>query len=105
MEAGGCAKIGWKDGLTACLSRILMSIPGVGTITATSFATGIEDPGNYEAAGSGADPIDTRPGFAAMLKRIECNGVRKIIVESANRCIGGTIGLGTHVVIGLRRAG
>lgn len=27
--------------------RILMSIPGVGAITATSFATAIEDPGNF----------------------------------------------------------
>jgi DNA invertase Pin-like site-specific DNA recombinase len=39
----------------------------------------------YDAAVSGADPIDTRPGFAEMLKRIESNGVRTIIVESANR--------------------
>jgi DNA invertase Pin-like site-specific DNA recombinase len=39
----------------------------------------------YDAAVSGADPIDTRPGFAAMLKRIETNGVRTILVESANR--------------------
>ena len=29
----------------------------------------------YDAAVSGADAIDTRPGFAAMLKRIEANGV------------------------------
>jgi hypothetical protein len=34
---------------------------------------------------SGADPIDTRPGFAAMLKRIEGNGVKSIIVETATR--------------------
>jgi DNA invertase Pin-like site-specific DNA recombinase len=34
---------------------------------------------------SGADPIDARPGFAAMLKRIEGNGVRTIIVETASR--------------------
>src|SRR5262249_17747561 len=39
----------------------------------------------YDAAVSGADPIDTRPGFAAMLKRIEGNGVRTIIVETASR--------------------
>jgi DNA invertase Pin-like site-specific DNA recombinase len=39
----------------------------------------------YDAAVSGADPIDTRPGFAAMLKRIEANGVRTIIVETASR--------------------
>jgi len=39
----------------------------------------------YDAAVSGADPIDTRPGFAAMLERIEHNGVRTIIVETASR--------------------
>jgi DNA invertase Pin-like site-specific DNA recombinase len=39
----------------------------------------------YDAAVSGADPVDVRPGFAAMLKRIEGNGVRTIIVETANR--------------------
>jgi len=32
--------------------RILMSIPGVGTITATSFATAIEDPGNFKKSRS-----------------------------------------------------
>ena len=39
----------------------------------------------YDAAVSGADPIETRAGFAAMLERIEGNGVRTIIVETANR--------------------
>src|SRR5262249_29388737 len=39
----------------------------------------------YDAAASGADPIDIRPGFAAMLERIEGNGVRTIIVETASR--------------------
>jgi DNA invertase Pin-like site-specific DNA recombinase len=39
----------------------------------------------YDAAVSGADPVDTRPGFAAMLERIEGNGVRTIIVETASR--------------------
>jgi DNA invertase Pin-like site-specific DNA recombinase len=39
----------------------------------------------YDAAVSGADPVDTRPGFTAMLERIEANGVRTIIVETANR--------------------
>src|SRR5215831_98068 len=39
----------------------------------------------YDTAVSGADPIETRPGFAAMLERIEGNGVRTIIVETANR--------------------
>jgi DNA invertase Pin-like site-specific DNA recombinase len=39
----------------------------------------------YDAAVSGADPIDVRPGFAAMLERIAGNGARTIIVETANR--------------------
>jgi DNA invertase Pin-like site-specific DNA recombinase len=33
----------------------------------------------------GGDPVDQRPGFAAMLKHIASNGVRTIIVETANR--------------------
>jgi DNA invertase Pin-like site-specific DNA recombinase len=39
----------------------------------------------YDAAVSGADPIETRPGFAAMLERIEENGVRVVLVEDASR--------------------
>jgi DNA invertase Pin-like site-specific DNA recombinase len=39
----------------------------------------------YDAAVSGTDPIETRPGFAAALARIAGNGVRTIIVETANR--------------------
>jgi DNA invertase Pin-like site-specific DNA recombinase len=39
----------------------------------------------YDAAVSGADHVNTREGFAAMLKCIEANGVRTIIVETANR--------------------
>jgi DNA invertase Pin-like site-specific DNA recombinase len=39
----------------------------------------------YDAAVSGADPIDQRPGFAEALKRIASNGVRTIIVETASR--------------------
>jgi DNA invertase Pin-like site-specific DNA recombinase len=39
----------------------------------------------YDAAVSGADPIQTRPGFAALLDRIEGNGVRTVIVEDASR--------------------
>jgi DNA invertase Pin-like site-specific DNA recombinase len=38
-----------------------------------------------DAAVSGADPIESRPGFAAMLERIAGNGVRTIIVETASR--------------------
>jgi DNA invertase Pin-like site-specific DNA recombinase len=39
----------------------------------------------YDAAVSGAEHLENRPGFAAMLEHIEGNGVRTIIVETANR--------------------
>ena len=39
----------------------------------------------YDEAVSGADHIDTRPGFRAMLERLLSNGVRTIVVETANR--------------------
>jgi DNA invertase Pin-like site-specific DNA recombinase len=39
----------------------------------------------YDAAVSGADPIETRPGFSALLDMIEGNGVRTVIVEDASR--------------------
>jgi len=39
----------------------------------------------YDAAVKGADPVQTRPGFAALLERLKGNGVRTIIVETANR--------------------
>ena len=38
-----------------------------------------------DAAVSGADPIEARKGFADLLDRIECNGVRTVIVEDASR--------------------
>jgi DNA invertase Pin-like site-specific DNA recombinase len=34
---------------------------------------------------SGADPIETRPGFSALLDRMEGNGVRTVVVEDASR--------------------
>src|SRR5262249_52948983 len=39
----------------------------------------------YDAAVSGADPINERPGFKAMLDRIAGNGVKVILVESPDR--------------------
>jgi DNA invertase Pin-like site-specific DNA recombinase len=39
----------------------------------------------YDAAVSGADPIEQRKGFAELLDRIEDNGVRTVIVEDASR--------------------
>jgi DNA invertase Pin-like site-specific DNA recombinase len=48
--------------------------------------------GNYQItdwyndpAVSGADPIETRPGFAALLDRIEGNGVSVVLIEDATR--------------------
>ena len=40
---------------------------------------------HYDAAVSGTDPIDSRPGFSALLAQIAGNGVRTIVVETANR--------------------
>lgn len=39
----------------------------------------------YDEAVSGADHVTTRPGFGAMIERLAGNGVRTIIVETANR--------------------
>jgi DNA invertase Pin-like site-specific DNA recombinase len=39
----------------------------------------------YDEAVSGADHVANRPGFAAMMERIAGNGVRTILVETANR--------------------
>ncbi|MEK9279881.1 recombinase family protein [Bradyrhizobium sp. ISRA442] len=53
-----------------------------------TYATraGIELAGTfYDEAVKGSDPIDTRPGFAAMMEALEANGTKTIIVETANR--------------------
>src|SRR5262245_14658510 len=39
----------------------------------------------YDPAVSGADPIEARPGFAALLDRLESNGIRTVVVEDASR--------------------
>jgi DNA invertase Pin-like site-specific DNA recombinase len=39
----------------------------------------------YDAAVSGADPLDERAGFSEALRRIASNGVKTIIVETASR--------------------
>jgi DNA invertase Pin-like site-specific DNA recombinase len=39
----------------------------------------------YDPAVSGADPVESRPGFAAMLTRLLSNGTRTVIVENASR--------------------
>ena len=55
-------------------------------IEAYAKASGFEIvDGFYDAAVSGADPVDTRPGFAQMLAALLANGARTIIVESPDR--------------------
>jgi DNA invertase Pin-like site-specific DNA recombinase len=55
-------------------------------IAAYARSAGLDLVGEYyDAAVSGADPIDTRPGFRALLDRIVSNGVRTVIVEDASR--------------------
>ncbi len=39
----------------------------------------------YDPGVSGADPLGTRPGWAALMERIITNGVRTVIVEDASR--------------------
>jgi DNA invertase Pin-like site-specific DNA recombinase len=39
----------------------------------------------YDAAVSGSDAIEDRPGFGALLDKIESNGVRTVIVEDVSR--------------------
>jgi len=49
-------------------------------------ANGYEIVSEYFDAGvSGADPIEGRPGFAAMLAHLEGNGVKAVLVENAAR--------------------
>jgi DNA invertase Pin-like site-specific DNA recombinase len=56
------------------------------TITAFAKQAGYELVGEFnDAAVSGADHIEARPGFAAMLAYIASNGARIIIVETASR--------------------
>jgi DNA invertase Pin-like site-specific DNA recombinase len=55
-------------------------------IAAYAHSAGLELVGEYyDAAVSGADPIDTRPGFRGLLDRIVSNGVRTVVVEDASR--------------------
>ena len=55
-------------------------------VEAYAKRAGVELVGTYhDEAVKGSDPIDTRPGFAAMLEALEANGTKTIIVETANR--------------------
>jgi DNA invertase Pin-like site-specific DNA recombinase len=61
-------------------TRQLTAIAGYAKRTRYVVVEEFRDP-----AVSGADPIETRPGFAKLLDRIEDNGVRTVIVEDASR--------------------
>jgi DNA invertase Pin-like site-specific DNA recombinase len=57
-----------------------------GAVAAFARSTGyVIEAEFYDAAVSGADPVDMRPGFAALLARVAGNGVKVVIVETANR--------------------
>jgi DNA invertase Pin-like site-specific DNA recombinase len=59
-----------------------------------------------DPAVSGSDPIETRPGFAALLNRIEGDGVRVVLVEDASRfardLMAQELGLGLLIKLGMR---
>jgi DNA invertase Pin-like site-specific DNA recombinase len=59
-----------------------------------------------DPAVSGADPIESRPGFAALLNRVEANGVRVVLVEDASRfardLLAQELGIGLLVKLGVR---
>jgi len=54
-------------------------------VTAFAKSAGYEIVDEFYDVVSGADPIDQRPGFKAMLDRLAGNGVRVILVESPDR--------------------
>lgn len=59
-----------------------------------------------DPAVSGADPIESRPGFAALLNRVEGNGVRVVLVEDATRfardLMAQELGIGVLIKLGMR---
>jgi len=57
----------------------------------------------YDAAVSGADPIETREGFSQLLDRIEGNGVSVVIIEDASRLARDLMVLEVGVVMLIRR--
>lgn len=59
----------------------------------------------HDPAVSGADPIESRPGFAALLNRIDGNGVKVVLVEDASRfardLMAQELGLGLLIKLGM----
>ena len=66
---------------------------GRGALTSAARAVCLREPftphsshrSGYDAAVSGADPIDTRPGFKALLAYCETHSVGVVLVENASR--------------------
>jgi DNA invertase Pin-like site-specific DNA recombinase len=59
----------------------------------------------YDAAVSGADRVDDRPGFTKMLERLLSNGARSILVESPDRSSPATSWCSSPAMICSRRRG
>jgi DNA invertase Pin-like site-specific DNA recombinase len=57
----------------------------------------------YDPAVSGADPIEARPGFSALLDRLETNGVRTVVVEDASRFAGDLVAQELGVLLLIKR--
>src|SRR3954470_16283650 len=97
VKGGNGAKAARNSGRTAVAYYRTSSAANVGadkdsvqrqrdTVAAYAKAHGLEIVREfYDAAVSGADPIDRRPGFVAMLEYVHGNGARTILVENASR--------------------
>ena len=67
-------------------------------------AAGIELVAEFsDEAVSGADPVETRPGFAAMLGRAEADGIGLVLVEDASRFARSVLAQELGVLIMARR--
>jgi DNA invertase Pin-like site-specific DNA recombinase len=65
-----------KDSLQRQQDAVRAYATGHGIVVAKEY---------YDAAVSGADPVDTRPGFSDMVAYMLGNGARTVLVETANR--------------------
>ena len=67
-------------------------------------AAGLEVVAEFaDEAVSGADPVETRPGFAAMLERVEAAGIGLVLVEDASRFARSVLAQELGVLIMARR--
>jgi DNA invertase Pin-like site-specific DNA recombinase len=73
-------------------------------VTCYAIAAGVEIVGEFhDVAVSGADPVETRPGFAAMLNYIEGDGVRLVLVEDPSRFARSVIAQELGIMLMIRR--